>query len=459
MNRQDVSSETDSFNTGFYAAVALPQAARLLSYLDREADSKTFGNFDREYWGWKFRDFPITMLQASLCPLALLWRAEFPGNLYYRNSNLLRWLLGAIENTWSRQRASGAFDSVGPNAGDHGVTLAMVYVLTESLRHLKDEIPPAAVEKIKDTVARACHFARRSQEEYAFISNHHALFALAYLNAHELLGDAEDKRRAEATVDSILRHQSPDGWYLEYGGADPGYESLGLFYLASYWSRTKAKYLLESMKRSVEFFSYCVHPDGSVGGVYGSRHTSLFFPAGFEMLVKEIPLAATVAKFMKARLELGNVVTPSTCDRQNLALLLYTYILAGLVSPSTTLAGLPKLPCEELKGVKIFPGADLVVNGTLTYYAVFAGSKGGVCRIFDKNSRKIVFEDAGYIVRSGRKSWSSQFLHMGRTLKAGPDEYVFTTTFGEIKQTIPSPVMLSFVAHSQPHAFPQPDIR
>ena len=37
----------------------------------------------------------------------------------------------------------------------------------------------------------------------------------------------------------------------------------------------------------MEFLAHAVHPDGSVGGVYGSRHTHLYVPGGLERLARQ----------------------------------------------------------------------------------------------------------------------------------------------------------------------------
>jgi len=311
-------SQLNAEKASLYAPEVLAQLPRLLSLLDREPDSITYGSCDRDHWCWKFRDFPVTTLQSAIYPLALLWRYPFPQNPCYRNQRVLGWIEAAVWNLCGRQHPNGAFDSVGPYTQDHGVSLYVVYNLTETLLLLKDELPTVLVDSIKNTVRQACRFALHSSEDYAFITNHQAFIALALLNAGELLGEAGLKERAEGIISQILQHQSEDGWYREYEGPDPGYESLGLFYLASYWQKTGSPRLLESMRRSVEFYSHCVHPDGGVGGIYGSRHTSLFYPAGFEILAAEIPMADAVARFVRERFRIGNVVTLAAVDPQNL---------------------------------------------------------------------------------------------------------------------------------------------
>ncbi|HET9532021.1 MAG TPA: hypothetical protein VFQ92_16795 [Blastocatellia bacterium] len=426
-----------------YASEALLQVPRLMSQLDRETHSKSYGSFDRDHWAWKFRDFPITMLQTGIYPLALLWRFPFAENPYYRNPNVLKWVEAVVESIIRRQHKNGAFDSVGPYTQDHGVTLAMIYTLTEALRLLGEELHAALRRDAKEAVRRACLFALRSSEDYAFISNHQALFAVAFLNASELLEESRYRQQADHIIEQILHQQSPDGWYREYEGPDPGYESLGLFYLATCWKRTGSPALLDSLRRSIDFYAHCVHPDGSVGGVYGSRHTSLYFPGGFEILAGEIPMAATVARFMRERLALHNVLTPAVSDAENLPSLLYTYLEASLASEAERDEESPRLPCEELDGIRHFPDSDIVVAGARDYYGVVNASKGGVCRIFNKETGEIAYEDAGYLVLAGGRRWASQLAGLGRREDESREgEVCCATTLAEVRQEMLTPAKL-----------------
>ena len=85
MSNCTATEQPDQNKLDIYAPEVVTQIPRLLSSLDREPASQSYGSFDREHWGWKFRDFPITMLQAALYPLALLYRFPFPDNYCYQN--------------------------------------------------------------------------------------------------------------------------------------------------------------------------------------------------------------------------------------------------------------------------------------------------------------------------------------------------------------------------------------
>ena len=41
------------------------QVARILTQMDRDPQSPTFGCFDRNYWHYKIRDYPSSILQPT----------------------------------------------------------------------------------------------------------------------------------------------------------------------------------------------------------------------------------------------------------------------------------------------------------------------------------------------------------------------------------------------------------
>ena len=396
-------------------ARALP---RLLGQLDREPHSPTFGSFDRDHWSWKFRDFPITMLQYGMLPLARVWSGAVEISPLTGSGPLGRWIAGALRATLDRQHGSGAFDSVAPHSQDHGVTLAMAYVLGETASALGDHLDVGLRSRLDAALLRAAAFAARSEEDYAFISNHQALFALAQRVLFERTGEARFDRESRRLVAQIVEHQSTDGWYEEYGGPDPGYETLGLHYLALLWERTRDAELLASLGRSLDFLGWCVHPDGSLGGAYGSRHTRLYYPAGLEILAAQHPCAARVAGFVGDQLGEARVLTLDTVDAQNLPTLCASWVEAARVAEAREAPPTgPPLPCEDPAAAgegRLFAasGIRFVSNGN--YYGVVHGGRGGLCRIDSRQTRAAVFEDPGWVATATNgEQWTSQRLGAG----------------------------------------------
>lgn len=423
-----------------YWRVLLGVAPRLLSLLDREPRSPTRGSFDRVNWGWKFRDFPLTMWQASMMPLATLYRTPHPANPYAGNEQLAEWLCAALGQTVDRQHRNGAFDSFTPFSQDHGVTLAMVLTLCTTSDLLNEALPAPLWERVREAVARACRFAAASEEDYAFINNHQAAFALAYVRAGRLLADDRLVERADDVLDRIRARQSRDGWFEEYGGPDPGYETFGLTYLALLDEEHPGAGMLRSIEHSVSFLSHCVHPDGSIGGHYGSRNTGQYAPGGLEVLASKLPDAAAIADFVGERLEAGNVVTPARCDDDNLPLLTYSYAVAATRAVPRTQSP-PLLPCERDDVLTQFDDSRLAVASTPRYFAVTNLSKGGCIRVFGRSAGTLVYEDAGYFLTSQKGDWSSQLL--GGSSPSGEREGValsVTGRFAAVKREVLTPL-------------------
>ncbi len=421
-----------------YASLALSAIPRLIGKLDREPHSTSYGSFDREHWSWKFRDFPIGPLQMGMYPLALLWRQPFAGGSYCGSARLREWIVGCIEHTLARQKRAGAFEAFAPNDFDPGPTLGICYALSKTAALLGDALDAEPRGRLTDAVRRGAEFGMRYEQSHGFASNHWGLFACAYLGAATLTGDARYRTRAQEIIARIVSMQSPDGWYNEYGGPDPGYESLGIAYLANYWSGTRDPRVLESLRRASDFFSYCVHPDGSVGGVYGSRHTSLYFPAGFEILAAEIPSAAAVARFMRQRLTRANVVTPASADAHNLFPLVASYLEASAAESEITSA--PALPCETKNTIRHFADSGISALATTHYYAVINARKGGVCRVFDGARETLSYEDAGYIAQSRTRRWISQTLGLGKATGVGDTSLAIEARFSEFQQLLATPI-------------------
>lgn len=423
-----------------YWQVLVGIAPRLLSLLDREERSPTRGSFDRVNWAWKFRDFPLTMWQASMMPLATLYAHQHHANPYAGNPRLAHWLSTALEHTVSRQHRNGAFDSFTPYSQDHGVTLAMVLTLATTAELLGDALSAAQRERAVTSIHNACRFAAESDEDYAFINNHQAAFALAYARAARLTGDARLLERADAVMDQICAHQSPDGWFEEYGGPDPGYETFGLTYLALANDERPHAALHTALSRSVDFLSHCVHPDGSIGGNYGSRNTGQYAPGGLEVLAPRVPMAAAVADFVAARLDDGNVVTPIRCDDDNLPLLTFSYSVAATRATRRLLPP-PPLPCQVEHVLRRFDDSRIVVAATPRYFAVTNLSKGGAMRIFDRRTTALAYEDAGFVLSSNGREWSTQLLgESAVTWDATSANGVVVTTFAAVKRELLTPV-------------------
>jgi hypothetical protein len=426
-----------------YAALVQAQVPRLLSQIDREPASPTYGCADREWWAWKFRDVPLGMMQTVAYPLALLWADRDLGGPLAGDPRILSWAVAAMEFACRRQHRDGSFDAFAPHEHDIGPTLGVAHGIAETLRLVRSALDRGQADRLLEALRRALDFAVPREERHGIISNHLALFAVAMLDGAELLGDARYRARADGFIHRILAHQSAEGWYREYGGPDPGYETLALTHLSVFWQRSGDSRLLDSMRRSVAFLAHCVHPDGSLGGVYGSRHTSLYFPAGLEVLAPLSPEAAAVARFLRSRLDSHRVVTPAVAEPHNLVPLTYAYLEAHRAARGRPLQQPVALPWQALAGSRPFPEAGLVVAGTRRAWVVVGASRGGVCRVFDRDAGRAIGDDAGWLVREGRNRYASQVIGCGALVAGQPaGAIVCEARFARVRALPLTPVRL-----------------
>ena len=279
-----------------YLKKSLSQVPRVLSLQDRDISSPNYGCFDRGFWAWKFKDFPDASLQRAVYPLSLIYSSDFEGNIYFKNENLANWIKAGILYWAKIQHKNGSFDQAFPNEYSFGATAFTLRPLIESFLIIRERFAPTEERIVLDLIDKAARFLFKNGETHGFISNHLAGAALALYRAGKLLEDEKYKKQSRKTVKLILENQSKEGWFKEYEGPDPGYETLGIYYLAKYHKETEDGKVLEALKNSIEFLSHFIHPDGTFGGEYGSRNTEIFYPAGFEIMKNEIPLAGKMAR-------------------------------------------------------------------------------------------------------------------------------------------------------------------
>ena len=68
-----------------FAQEALAQIPKILTLLDRNIHSPTYGCFDRNFWHYKIIDFPSGMAQEFVLPLTLAYNLKIPNG----NSNII----------------------------------------------------------------------------------------------------------------------------------------------------------------------------------------------------------------------------------------------------------------------------------------------------------------------------------------------------------------------------------
>ena len=142
-------------------------------------------------------------------------------------------------------------------------------------------------------------------------------------------GDQAAEKKINKLLQRILQNQSSEGWFREYSGADPGYQTLCTYYLVDAHIQQPSLNLLPALRKSIKFLWHFAQPDGSFGGLYGSRCTRFYFPSGILALANEIQKARALAAFMSNSVMNKTVVTLSSIDEPNLVPMFNSYCWAA----------------------------------------------------------------------------------------------------------------------------------
>jgi hypothetical protein len=368
-----------------YAQVGLAALPTILGLLDRHRLRPTYGCFDKNFWHYKTASFPSGMAQEFVLPLALVYCYCFPGGeAYYHNPSLKEWVRAGILYASHSAHRDGSCDDYFPYERALGAAAFSLYACTESALLLELREP-----------ALLAFCATRGQwllrhDEAGTLANHHALAVLALYNVALLTGEEVFRHGAQERLARLLSWQSVEGWFPEYEGCDPGYHTASIDFLAKYYRKSHDAQVLEPLRRAVHFAADFVHPDGSFGGVYGSRNTRLFFPHGFELLGPEIPVATWIAERYLHSVRAGTRLFLD--DDRLIGHLTYNHLQAFLDYHPQRQA-LP--PADQ--GTRFWPGAGLYVRRQDALYAVVSVTKGGVVTMFE--GERLLYTDSGLIAR------------------------------------------------------------
>jgi hypothetical protein len=403
----------------------------LLSQIDLDPHSPTRGCFDRRYWGWKLVDFPEATYQRNAYLLAWLARRAEDGA---KRDLLERAVDAAFAYSAAIQHRDGSFDQAFPHEHSYGAT---AFVL-ESLASAAALRARALSERDAATLRAALAFLRGHHEAHGEITNHIAGAAAGMLKAARLLGSAEDERAAGRLLQQILATQSSEGWFPEYGGADPGYQTLCVHYLAQYHALAPGAELRGALDRAIEFLSWFVHPDGTFGGEYGSRRTAVYYPGGIALLAADSPAAAALHRAMLRSIEAGTTPTLEDVDFANVAPVAASY--AAAASIPVDLPSGATLPYARPSAQIDFRKAGISIRARGALFVVVGVSNGGVVKVFDRRTGESLLDDSGYFaLLDGERRVSTQVTDLRRAAEISPSSVACSVDFAPLKTLVTTP--------------------
>lgn len=396
---------TESHN--IYWSEVIARIPQVLASFDANPLSKTYGIADRQFWAWKSVDFPNATHQCTIHGLTQLWvEGQFPWVVdEARQHERINSAIMAIAKCTNRD---GSANEALPYEHSWCVTALSCYDLLKTVQLMTNRVDSKQRTSWLTVIEPLAHYLYKFDEQHARISNHVATGAAALGLWAVMANDEAARRRAASLTDRLITWQSDEGWYPEYQGADPGYQTLTIGYLSDLYKTLPSHELAQSIRSALVFLSYCIHPDGSFGGNYGSRNTRFFAPGGFHRLSEEFPIASAIATEMADSVHRRQVVTLSSIDSQNLAPFFNSYAVAASV-PLASGANVA-LPCQSTSTWRyVMPSAGLIVDSGPEHYTVISVKKGGALQHYLRSGKTVV--DSGIIVRKSHGEIGSTQLH------------------------------------------------
>ncbi len=407
-----------------FAREALAQIPKILTLQDRNPHSPTYGCFDRNYWQYRTIDFPCGMAQEFVWPLALAWDTDLSGNRFHRQQAVRDWVEAGIRFAARSAHADGSCDDYFPYERATGASAFSLLASMESyqLLGLQDQ------ELLGFFARRAWWLAR--YHESGRLSNHHALIILCLRVAGALLGTSEWDEVASRRLEQLLGWQSAEGWFPEYEGFDPGYQTLTISLLARlHRMEPERRGLRGAVSKAIDCTAHFLHPDGSFGGEYGSRNTYNFFPHGFELAGSWKPEALAVNDRFLEGFEEGK--GPCYSDDHIIGHHAWNYLLAWRDFVPDRPA-----PAPPSSGRVHLPEAGLIVDRRRDAVLYVSTAKGGVLKCF--TGGKLAVSDTQISLRArsgGRLRNAVAHLSGDYETEIADDRIVIRGAFTWAKQT------------------------
>jgi hypothetical protein len=413
-----------------FAYEALAQIPKILTLLDRNPHSPTYGCFDRNFWHYKIIDFPSGMSQEFVLPLALAYSTNVPNNSFYRQPILKQWVEAGIRYASISAHPDGSCDDYFPFERAGGAAAFSLFACLESYCRLGLDD-----SRLLDFFARRADWLAHHQES-GRLTNHQALIVLCLELLSRLLKTDRWDRAKALRLEQVFDWQNEEGWFQEYEGCDPGYHTLTISCLARIYTLTPTDRLQKSLIRAVKLAGEFVHPDGSFGGEYTSRNTYNFFPHGFELIGRWFPEALT----LNDRFLQGLTHSRAACyaDDHIIGHHVWNYLLAwqDFVADRP-----PVTPRPE--GQVWFQQARLLIDRRQNTELYLALNKGGAFKLFCDG--KLTVSDTQFslqVKQDGKVKNAVGHLVGDYTVEVEPDEILIRGQLGWAKQKQMTPLNL-----------------
>lgn len=259
-------------------AYASRQLPRVLTQMDRDPSSPTFGCFDRNHWHYKMRDFPSSILQQGAFTLEALRRGWLEGPEAAAPAPVEAWCVAAVEALARQVRRGGVVDEYYPYERSFPAAAFGLWTAARLATDWRAEAPWLLERLDWAPLARLARALAGRVEREAANQQAAALAGLGLARCLDRLGPpAAD---LEPLAARFFASQHAEGWFPEYGGPDFGYLTVTLDALADLHDATGDPRALAAADRAIDFLAAMVGADGRLPSTLNSRNTDYAVPYG-----------------------------------------------------------------------------------------------------------------------------------------------------------------------------------
>jgi hypothetical protein len=388
-----------------YLDYSLRCSNRLLSLVNINCYSESFGCFDKGFWHFKTNDYPNAANQQGLLALAKLYRLNREDNNLYNNSKVLNIIEGGIRFCEKIQHGDGSFDEWYVNErGWAGPTGYLIFALADVYTILKDELSPTSLESLNRIFEKSIPHLVKSNEKHP-LANHIAIAMLAIHKVSLIFPDVSLKTRYDGLLEELESlFDKDEGWSLEYDSADAGYQTATVSFLSRIHADNGCKRIENICLKSLSFISYFCYPDGSFSDFLGSRQTTNIFYYGIEYW-NSIKQTENISRWTKETFDKHTL----PLDHDNNYFLYRVHELLDAGHAYKEQEGSILLPFNR-KESRSFDNLGIEIISDEDFYIILNKDRGGVFKAFSKKMNVLVAQNPGLLIKDKNKAYTNLWI-------------------------------------------------
>jgi len=268
---------------------------------------------------------------------AALYKTHHPLNPYYKNEEILL-LASSTLAFWADtcQHANGSFDEWYKNEHSYCPTAITSAGAALTMHLLSDDLPKEIMASGRRALANSAGWLAKRYNKS--VMNQNLAAAVALRGAAKLLGDDQWQKHASGFMTRIGRDQNSEGWFPEYNGADFGYSTLALDFLAAYQVLGEDSAVFEMAHKLSAFLLRVQGNTGSLPGRLGSRGTSHTFTFGALYFSQHHSEAAALTQVWLSAIRDGHSPRPTDVDDRYFSYFYFPQFALAFLQTANTVA-------------------------------------------------------------------------------------------------------------------------